>query len=256
MQISAQLSTSSLTIAKTPIILIVDDQISNIQVLALFLETQGYSVSYALNAEEALQRLQAIHPDLILLDLFMPDVNGLELCKQIKANPDSQDIPIIFLTASHDEQHIIAAFEQGAADYVMKPFKAQEVVARASFHIKLRQQTIELRQAKDKLDTIVTHVQDGLLVIDKAGIIQFANPAAAQMFNQPIDSLLGHHLGQPIVERKLTQIDILRLNGQPGIAEITVGLATWEDQPVSVVCLRDISDRRDMKKLNNPRMAL
>lgn len=226
-----------------PIILIVDDQIDNIQVLALFLETQGYSVSYALNAQETLKRLQAIQPDLILLDLFMPGVNGLELCKQIKANPNSQDIPIIFLTASHDQQHIVSAFEQGAADYVMKPFTAQEAVARISLQIKLRRQTIELKQAKDKLTTIVTHVQDGLLVIDSDGIIQFANPAVAQMFDRPIDSLLGYPVGLPIVDRKLTQIDIVRLNGQPGIAEITVGSALWGDSPSSIVCLRDISDR-------------
>lgn len=246
-----QLSPPPPAIATAPIILIVDDQIDNIQVLAIFLETQGYSVSYALNAKEALYRLTAIQPDLILLDLFMPGVNGLELCKQIKANPNYQDIPIIFITASQDEQHIISAFEQGAADYVMKPFKAQEVVARASLHIKLRRQAIEIERVKNKLDTIVTHVQDGLLVIDKAGIVQFANPAAAQMFNQPLDSLIGHHLGQPIVERKLTQIEILRRNGKPGIAEISVGSATWDDQPASIVCLRDISDRRDLEDLQS-----
>lgn len=229
-----------------PVILIIDDQIDNIQVLALFLETSGYSVSYALNATEVFKRLNAIQPDLILLDLFMPEVNGLELCQQIKANPKYQDIPIIFLTASRDEDHIISAFKKGAADYVMKPFNTRELLARAATHIKLRQQTIELEQANNKLDTIVTHIQDGLLVVNDIGIIQFANPAAAQMFDKPLDSLLGQLLGKPIVDQKLTQINILRLNGQPGIAEITVGSGLWNDHPVSIICLRDISDRRDM----------
>lgn len=237
-----QLSVSPV-IAETPIILIVDDQIDNIQVLALFLETHGYSISYALNAKEALQRLNAIQPDLILLDLFMPEIDGLELCKQIKAEPKHQDIPIIFLTASHDDTHILSAFGRGAADYVMKPFNTEEILARAATHIQLRRQTIELKQERNKLETIVTYIQDGLLVVNEAGIIQFANPAAAQMFERPLDSLVGYPLGQPIVEQKLTQIDILRLNGKPGVAEITVGSGTWNDHAVAIVCLRDVSDR-------------
>jgi two-component system, cell cycle response regulator len=240
-----QLSVPSMK-TEAPIILIVDDQINNIQVLAPFLEAHDYSISYALNASETLQRLNAIQPDLILLDLFMPDISGLELCRQIKANPHYQDIPIIFLTASHDEEHIIAAFDKGAADYVMKPFNTHELLARAETHIQLRRQTIQLRQAKTKLDTIVTHIDDGLLVIDESGIIQFANPAAAQMFEKPLDVLVGHEIGEPIIDRKLTEIGIVRLNGEPGIAEISVGSATWEDKPAYVVCLRDISDRREL----------
>lgn len=241
-------ATASPENTKNPTILIVDDQIDNIQVLTLFLETQGYSVTYALSAKDTLQRLNAIQPDLILLDLFMPDINGLELCKQIKEKPACHDIPVIFLTASHDEQHVIAAFEQGAADYMTKPFNAKEVLARAKTHIKLRQKTIELQQAKEQLNTIVTHVQDGLVVIDKAGIVQFINPAAAQMFRQPIDKLLGEDLGQPIAETNITQIEILRLNGEVGIAEITIAQAQWNDQPASIVCLRDISDRQETEE--------
>ncbi len=242
-----QLSVPSM-MTEAPIILIVDDQIDNIQVLALFLELQGYSISYALNAKETLQRLSAIQPDLILLDLFMPDINGLELCQQIKSNPNYQDIPIIFQTASRDEQHIMDAFEKGAADYVMKPFNTKELLARVETHIKLRRQTIELRQMRNQLDAIVTHVQDGILVINAAGIIQFANPSAFQMFDKPLDSLVGYPLGQLIIDPKLTQINILRLNGKSGIAEITVNSTTWDDQSASIVCLRDISDRCDRAK--------
>ena len=226
-----------------PVILIVDDQSDNVQVLSLFLETQGYSVTYALNAQDALQRLSAVQPDLILLDLFMPDVNGLDLCKAIKAEPDCQDIPIIFITASHDQQHLMDAFECGAADYMTKPFKAKEVLARARTQIKLRRQTIQLRQAKDKLNTIASYVQEGLLVLDKNGSIQFANPAAAHMLQQSVEELVGHPLETPIVEKKLTQIEIRRLNGELGFGEITVSETDWNDQPASVVCLRDISDR-------------
>lgn len=239
--------TSSSGFGPKPTILIVDDQIDNIQVLALFLETQDYSVTYALNANDALKRLSALHPDLILLDLFMPEVNGLELCQQIKSAPAHHDIPIIFLTASHDEQHLVDAFEHGAADYMTKPFNAKEVLARVTTQLKLRQQTIEIRQAKEKLDTIVNNVQDGILVVDQEGTIQFANPAAAHMFEQPIARLVGHEIGQPMVAKDVTQLDILRRNGERGIAEITVASAQWSDLPASIVCLRDISDRHSSK---------
>lgn len=235
---------TSSRLASNSTILIVDDQIDNIQVLTLFLEAQGYSVTYALNAKEALNRLGVLDPDLILLDLFMPEMNGLELCKLIKSVPDQQDIPVIFLTASHAQQHVIEAFGQGAADYITKPFHSKEVLARAATHIQLRQQAIKLKHAKEQLNAIVTHVQDGLLVLDDTGVIQFANPAAVHMFRQPPDQLLGHHLGQPIVEKTLTQLEILRSNGEMGIAEITVAPIEWNGQPASIVCLRDMGDRQ------------
>ncbi len=227
-----------------PTILIVDDQIDNIQVLAVLLESHGYSITYALNGKDALQRLTVMQPDIILLDLFMPGINGLEVCEQIKSNLEYQDIPILFLSASHDKEHLIAAFEKGASDYVMKPFQSKEVLVRIETHIKLRQQTREIQLVKEKLETIVTHVQDGLLVIDRDGVIQFVNPAATHMFNKPPSDLLGNQLGIPIVRDTITQIEILRLNGEFGTAEITVADADWAGAPASIICLRDISDRR------------
>lgn len=221
------------------VILIVDDQIDNIEVLATALELQGYSITFALSGQEALERLEAIEIDLILLDLFMPDMDGLQVCDQIKANPKYTEIPVLFLTASHEEEHLIEAFNKGAADYVTKPFKAAEIVARVKTHIELRQKSRELKRTKDKLDTIITYMQDGIIVVDNYGIIKFANPATAQMFAQPLSNLLGHPLGLPIVTQKLTTIDIVRLDGTLGTAEITVGEAHWDDQPVSIICLRD-----------------
>lgn len=237
-----QLSSPHTILEKAPIILIVDDLIDNIQVLALFLETHGYSVSYALNAQEALQRLKAIQVDLILLDLFMPEINGLDLCEQIKSNPHYQDIPIIFLTASHDEQHIISAFEHGAADYVMKPFKTQEVIARISLHIQLRRQAIALRQTQEKLATIANQMQDGLVVIDQDGMIQFVNSMATTMLHQSSMDLLGYPFANAMIEGQLTQLDIVRLDGTPGMAEVSITQERWADQPAFVIRLRDVGD--------------
>lgn len=237
-------SAENSVIAQTAsLILIVDDQPDNIEVLAILLETHGYSVTYALNGKEALQRLNAIKPDLILLDLFMPKMNGLEVCETIKADKDLQEIPILFLTASHENEHMVAAFEKGAADYVVKPFRPTEILARAQTHIKLRKQQVKLQQATTKLHTIVNNIKDGVIVIDEAGLIQFANPAATRMFDQPLDNLLNHPLGLPIIEKHLGQIEIHRSNGEIGIAEFTVAEAEWDIQPAWIVCLRDITDR-------------
>ncbi|MFM7409084.1 MAG: diguanylate cyclase [Cuspidothrix sp.] len=229
-------------------ILIVDDLIQNIQVLGRTLETQGYSITYALSGKEALQRLQAIQPDLILLDLLMPEMSGLEVCDIIKKNPEYFHIPILFLTASHEEEHLIEAFEKGAADYVTKPFRATELLARVRTHIQLKRQTRQLQQSEQKLNTIVTYIKDGILIIDEAGVVKFANPAAAQMFDRKLSDLINHELGLPIVVEKFAEIDIIRSNGILGRAEITVANTEWLEQQVSIVSMRDVSERNQIEK--------
>lgn len=229
-------------------ILIVDDLIQNIQVLGRTLETQGYSITYALSGKEALQRLQAIQPDLILLDLLMPEMSGLEVCEQIKQNPDYHHIPILFLTASHEEEHLIEAFAKGAADYVTKPFRATELLARVQTHIQLKRQTRQLQQSENKLNTIVTHIKDGILIVDEAGVVKFANPAAAQMFDRPLSDLINHELGLPIVVGKVAELDIIRSQGILGRAEITVAKTEWLDQKVSIVSMRDVSERNQIEQ--------
>lgn len=87
------------------------------------------------------------------------------------------------------------------------------------------------------------HIQDGILVVDNQGIVCFANPAAAQMFNRPLSNLVGQDIGIPLVFNKTVDIQILRPNGNLGIAEVTVGHGKWQGEPVSIVCLRDVSDR-------------
>jgi two-component system, cell cycle response regulator len=228
-------------------ILIVDDLIQNIQVLGRTLETQGYSITYAMSGKEALQRLQAIQPDLILLDLLMPEMSGLEVCEQIKKNPNYYHIPILFLTASHEEEHLIEAFENGAADYVTKPFRATELLARVQTHIQLKRQTRQLQQSENKLNTIVTHIKDGILIVDESGVVKFANPAAAQMFDRPLSDLIDHQLGLPIVVGNVAELDIIRSGGILGRAEITVGETEWLEQKVSIVSMRDVSERNQIE---------
>ncbi len=116
-------------------ILVVDDTPANIQTLSTLLKERGYQVSVATNGQQALTVLERIRPDLILLDIMMPQMDGFEACALIKASTAWREIPIIFLTAKSDTVDIVRGFELGAVDYVAKPFNAHELLARVHTHL-------------------------------------------------------------------------------------------------------------------------
>jgi two-component system sensor histidine kinase/response regulator len=134
------MNSSNTTINKYEI-LIVDDTPEQIEMAMLVLKSNNYKVRIATKGETALRLLEKQKPDLILLDIFMPEIDGFELCRIIKNNDAFKNIPVIFLTSSDDEQSIKRGFESGAQDYVTKPFNTTELLARVNTHIKLKEQT-------------------------------------------------------------------------------------------------------------------
>jgi adenylate cyclase len=118
-------------------ILIIEDEPANIQTLSTLLKERGYQINIATNGRQALEVLQRIRPDLILLDIMMPEMDGFETCRRIKASTAWREIPIIFLTAKTDTADIVRGFELGAVDYVAKPFNAHELLARVNTHLTL-----------------------------------------------------------------------------------------------------------------------
>jgi adenylate cyclase len=118
-------------------ILLVEDAPANIQMVASILKEQGCQLSVATGGEQALEILERVRPDLILLDVIMPGIDGFETCRRIKASNTWREIPIIFLTARNDTEDIVRGFEAGAVDYVSKPFHAAELVARVRTHLAL-----------------------------------------------------------------------------------------------------------------------
>jgi adenylate cyclase len=116
-------------------ILIVDDTPANIQALAAILKQEGFQTSVATNGKQALEVLARVPPDLILLDVMMPEMDGFETCRRIKASEAWRQIPIIFLTAKTETTDIVQGFELGAVDYVAKPFNAHELLARVNTHL-------------------------------------------------------------------------------------------------------------------------
>ncbi len=122
-----------------PSILIVDDIPANLHFLLQVLSAEGYQVRPANNGKAALQLVERITPDLIILDIQMPEMDGFEVCRQLKANPASRDIPVIFLSALKESADIVTAFEVGGVDYVQKPFIAEELLARVRTQLSLHE---------------------------------------------------------------------------------------------------------------------
>ncbi len=118
-------------------ILIIDDVPKNIQVAASILQENGYQMAFAQDGRTALAQIESNRFDLILLDIMMPQMDGFEVCRRIKANPNNRDIPIIFLTAKDDTDSIVQGFELGAMDYLTKPFNGAELQARVKTQLEL-----------------------------------------------------------------------------------------------------------------------
>lgn len=127
----------SLKMPQSPHILIVDDAFFDRQTLSLILQKKQFNVSMAESGESALVMVQQNRPDLILLDVLMPNIDGFETCKRLKADSQTQDIPIIFMTALGNTVSKVKGFEVGAVDYITKPFQQEELLARIKTHIKL-----------------------------------------------------------------------------------------------------------------------
>jgi len=143
-----------------PLIFIVEDVPKNLQVLFHILKKEEYRIAAASNGRQALDMIPEARPDLVLLDVMMPEMDGFEVCRQLKKNPAAADIPIIFLTAKADTTDIVKGFEIGGVDYVTKPFNPAELLARVKTHLELkfsRETLNDLITARDKFFSIIVH---------------------------------------------------------------------------------------------------
>ena len=142
------------------LVLIVDDVPDNLSLLHDALDEAGYTVLVATSGETALQRAAQAVPDIVLLDAVMPGLDGFEVARRLKAAPDTAHIPIIFMTGLTETEHVVAAFGAGGADYVTKPIRPQEVLARMSVHMQSARQARQARNALDAFGhaTMAVHV--------------------------------------------------------------------------------------------------
>ena len=134
-------------------VLVVDDQPSNLRIISALLSRQGYTVHTAESGEEALASLETQSADLLLLDMMMPGMDGFQLLEEVRRHPEWSSLPVVFLTAAHDRDLLLRAFDSGAVDYVTKPFMPEELLARVQAHI-------GLKLTRDRLERVARERQE------------------------------------------------------------------------------------------------
>jgi len=138
-------------------ILVVDDNQKNVQVLGTLLKNERYNIIVAQNGLEAIERATKIHPDLVLLDINMPGLDGLQVCEKLKSLEKVKDIPIIFLTAQDTTVDKVKGFSIGAADYIAKPYDPPELLARVATHLEIRSSRMQLAKDEKLRATLKAH---------------------------------------------------------------------------------------------------
>ena len=204
------MSTEPILASNTPNILIVDDVLANLELLSGILQERGYITRPVLNGKTALMTARAEPPDLILLDVNMPEMDGYELCERLKGADVTKDIPVIFITASHETEEKVKAFKMGCVDYVTKPFQCDEVNARVETHLRLRKMQLELERHNHHLEDLVKEKVREISDSQLAAIIALAKLAESK------DDETGHH-----VERTRTFCRLLaeKLRENPSYAK-------------------------------------
>jgi DNA-binding response OmpR family regulator/DNA-binding CsgD family transcriptional regulator len=167
------------------VVLIVDDVPDNLSLLHDALDEAGYTVLVATNGESALQRAAQTVPDVVLLDAVMPGMDGFEVARRLKALPDTAHIPIIFMTGLTDTEHVVAAFAAGGVDYVTKPIRPQEVLARMSVHMQSARQARQARNALDAFGhaTMAVHITYDDKAALETGRAVWQTPLARQLMH-------------------------------------------------------------------------
>ena len=242
--------------ANSDVVLIVDDVPDNLSVLHDALDESGYTVLVATHGEAALQRAAQVLPDIILLDAMMPGMDGFEVAKRLKASPQTAHIPIIFMTGLTETEYLVAALEAGGIDYVTKPIKPKEVLARMNVHLqgarRARQEVRQAGQARSALDafgyaSITVRASDGRLMwqtpLARDLLNEYfgsAEPPRPNFAPQPVVDWLHRHLADAEKQIEPPRVSValgpkrlsFRLHQQTGDAEGT----DW------LIIMREVSD--------------
>jgi formate hydrogenlyase transcriptional activator len=246
-----------------PLVLVVEDIPANLSILLDLLSANGCSVSVAEDGESALEAIEYAAPDLILLDVMMPGLDGFATCARLKANPATRDIPVIFMSALTDTVDKVRGLELGAVDYITKPFQHEEVLARVGTHLELRRLAARLEESEQRLSRIIESAMDAIIALDEAGHVTLFNRAAERVFrcvagealgkpcnrflSEPLCRLLGDYMRGQRPQAPVWVPEghsAVRADGGAFAIEATLSWADASGKAIYTLILRDIEERR------------
>ncbi|MBA3923868.1 MAG: response regulator, partial [Nostocaceae cyanobacterium] len=258
-------------------ILLVDDRPENLHFLSNVLLSEGYKVQRAISGQLAFNAVKASPPDLILLDILMPEMNGYEVCKQLKAQAETREIPIIFISVLEEISEKVKAFKLGGVDYVNKPFKAEEILVRVEKQItiqRLQQQlqaqnqqlqqeikerqrfALELSNSHKLIKSVLDSAQTGICLTDDSGCFIEVNPAFCQICGCTREEIIGQVFTVHFPDADLEDITLelqndhgefilRRQDGQELIVDVKWGIFQQDDGKMFVVTtIADINERK------------
>ncbi|MEI7768407.1 MAG: response regulator [Chloroflexales bacterium] len=253
------------------LILVVDDQPYARLALASLLEADGYRLAFAADGFEALDMAARLRPDLLLLDVMMPNMDGFEVCRRLRADPRTADLPLIMVTALDDQHSLLKGIEAGADDFISKPFNRAELRARVRTVTRLNRYR-RLWENRERYDQLVDSSPNGVLIIDQAGVIRLANPAALTLLDAAPDTLIERGVAQIIAPDRLAdvvgQLDALTAGSlahvhietilitQSGLRRpvaLDAGRCQWDARPAIQLLVRDITDQKRAELLDAER---
>lgn len=261
------------------VVLTVDDNPVNLEELCDLLLDAGLEVVRATSGQAAIEQADRIRPDLILLDVLMPDMDGFTLCQTFKLQAHTAQIPILFMTSLTDIASKVKGFELGAIDYITKPFQHEEVLARVTTHIALQKLKIELQDKEERLTRIFEGAMDAIVTLDKHGNVALFNGAAERLFGSGASDVLGSSLDK-FLSSSLRQVlkdyrnddaggfstkramwlrdglNAVRLNGKEFPVEGTVSKTVASGDSIYTIILRDVNERQARQKAEAERDQL
>jgi PAS domain S-box-containing protein len=268
--------------SKSRTILAVDDKLENLKVLIKNLEDSGFELMVAQSGEEALKRVDRIIPDIILLDVLMPGIDGFETCRRLKQNEATQDIPVIFMTALTETVDKVKGFKAGAVDYLTKPLQHEEVLARVNAHLSIRifqqqlqeqndllqqknalleKQKHELQESEERFHGLSEATFEGILIHDAGRVID-GNQTLERMFGYQRSEVIGKNLVEfftPEFRDKVLkwmrtkdenpyEAEGTRNDGSLFPLEVQGKTMPYQGREVRVVAIRDLTWRKAMEE--------
>jgi PAS domain S-box-containing protein len=251
-----------------PTILIIDDDPDSLNMLMRYLHEAGFKTMIAPNGERALRQLELARPDLILLDVLMPGIDGFETCRRLKNRETTKDIPVIFMTALSEMVEKLQGFEVGGVDYVTKPLQHEEVLARLNAHLtirrlqqRLQEQNVLLEEQNTRFQTLSEATFEGIIIHDNGRILE-VNQTVEKMFGYSRADVFGkdvlafitpeyRQIATTHIQTKDEtpyEVEGIRQDGSIFPIEVHARIMPYQGRDVRIVAIRDMTWRKNMER--------